>query len=191
MITSATDTQRLIPDRTNLLKSEPGEARIDTYCLSGHDSAGTRARGARNTPRPVKQISLRTGQLSEQATVNDDSTSTTTPMTFDDKSEKFKLFEDLFHTIIKMQSAINEQMKNNHFHSLLRKGSLQTFRNENSTNRQTLENVLVIFRRNFVKPDTQATAKHKGHRLIFDPNTMKLSDLLFRRTEPVRHKSVW
>ena len=46
----------------------------------------------------------------------------TTPMTFDGKSEKFELFEDLFHTMIKMQPTMTEQMKINHFHSLLRKG---------------------------------------------------------------------
>ena len=99
-------------------------------------------------------------------------------MTFDGKSEKFELFEDLFHTMIKMQPEMTEQMKINHFHSLLRKNALQTFRNINSTNRQTLEDVLVIFRRKYVKPESQATAKHKWHRLVFDPNTMKLPDFL-------------
>ena len=102
----------------------------------------------------------------------------TTRMTFDGKSEKFDLFEDLFHTMTKMQLAMMEQMKINHFHSLLRKGALQTFRNINSINRQTLEDVLVIFRRKYVKPESQATAKHKWHRLTFDPNTMKLLDFL-------------
>ena len=102
----------------------------------------------------------------------------TTPMTFDGESEKFELFEDLFHTMIKMQPAMTEQMKINHFHSLLRKGALQTFRNINSINRQTLEDVLIIFRRKYVKPESQATAKHKWHRLTFDPNTMKLPDFL-------------
>ena len=87
----------------------------------------------------------------------------TTPMTFDGKSKKFQLFEDLFHTMIKMQPTMKEQMKINHFHSLLRKGALQTFRNINSINRQTLEDVLVIFRRKYVKPESQATAKHKWH----------------------------
>ena len=99
-------------------------------------------------------------------------------MTFDGKSEKFELFEDLFHTMIKMQPEMTEQMKITHFHSLLRKNALQTFRNINSTNRQTLEDVLVIFRRKYVKPESQATAKHKWHRLVFDPNTMKLPDFL-------------
>ena len=99
-------------------------------------------------------------------------------MTFDGKSEKFELFEDLFHTMIKMQPETTEQMKINHFHSLLRKNALQTFRNISSSNRQTLEDVLVIFRRKYVKPESQATAKHKWHRLVFDPNTMKLPDFL-------------
>ena len=99
-------------------------------------------------------------------------------MTFDGKSEKFELFEDLFHTMIKMQPEMVEQMKINHFHSLLRKNALQTFRNISSSNRQTLEDVLVIFRRKYVKPESQATAKHKWHRLVFDPNTMKQPDFL-------------
>ena len=102
----------------------------------------------------------------------------TTPMTFDGKSKKFELFEDLFHTMIKMQPTMTEQMKINHFHSLLRNGALQTFRNINSINRQTLEDVLVIFRRKYVKPESQATAKHKWHRLTFDPSTKKLPDFL-------------
>ena len=58
-----------------------------------------------------------------------------TPRTFDGKNEKFELFEDLFHTMIKMQPAVTEHMKINPFHSLLRKGALQTFRNINSINR--------------------------------------------------------
>ena len=103
---------------------------------------------------------------------------TTNPMTFDGKTEKLELFEDLFHTMIKMQPAMTEQMKINHFHSLLRKGALQTFRNINTINRQTLKDVLVIFRRKYVKPESQAAAKNKWHRLIFDPNTMKLPDFL-------------
>ena len=102
----------------------------------------------------------------------------TTPMTFDGKSEKFELFEDLFHTMNKMQPAMTEQMKINHFHSLLRKSALQTFKNINSINRQTLADVLVIFRRKYVNPESQATAKHKWHRLTFDPNTIKLPDFL-------------
>ena len=35
-----------------------------------------------------------------------------------------------------------------------------------------------MFRRKYVKPETQATAKHKWHKLTFDPNTKPLSDFL-------------
>ena len=101
-----------------------------------------------------------------------------TTLTFDGKSGKFELFEDLFHTMIKMQPDMTETMKINHFHSLLRKNALQTFRNINTANRQTLEDILAVFRRKYVKPESQATAKHKWHRLVFDPNTIKLPDFL-------------
>ena len=102
----------------------------------------------------------------------------TTTLTFDGKSEKFELFEDLFHTMIKMQPDMTETMKINHFHSLLRKNALQTFRNINTANRHTLEDIPAVFRRKYVKPESQATAKHKWHRLVFDANTMKLPDFL-------------
>ena len=63
----------------------------------------------------------------------------TTTLTFDGKSEKLQLFEDLFRTMIKMHPDMTETMKINHFLSLLRTSALQTFRNINSANRQTLE----------------------------------------------------
>ena len=100
----------------------------------------------------------------------------TTALTIDGKSEKFELFEDLFHTMIKMHPKMTETMKINYFHSLLRKNTLETFRNINSANRQTLEDILAVFRKKYVKPESQATAKHKWHKLVFDPNTMKLPD---------------
>ena len=99
-------------------------------------------------------------------------------MTFDGNSEKFELFEDLSHTMIKMQPEMSEQMKINHFHSRLMKNALQTFKNISTANRQILEDVLIISRRKYVKPESQATAKHKWHRLVFDPNTITLQDFL-------------
>ena len=71
----------------------------------------------------------------------------TTTLTFDGKSEKFELFEDLFHTMIRMQPDMTEAKKINHFHSLLRKNALETFRNIITANRQTLEDILAVFRR--------------------------------------------
>ena len=38
--------------------------------------------------------------------------------------------------------------------------------------------MLSVLRREYVKPESQATAKHKWHKLTFDPNTKSLSDFL-------------
>ena len=97
---------------------------------------------------------------------------------FDGKNEKFELFEDLFHTMLKMQPDMAEAMKVNHFHSHLRKEALQTFKNIQRTSRTTLEDVLVIFRRKYVKPQSVATAKHRWHRLTFDPSGQSLPEFL-------------
>ena len=56
--------------------------------------------------------------------------------------------------------------------------ALQTFRIINTASRPTLEGILAVFCRKYVKPEMQPTAKHKWHRLVFDPNTMKLPDFL-------------
>ena len=97
---------------------------------------------------------------------------------FDGKNEKFELFEDLFHTMLKMQPDMTEALKINHFHAQLRKEALQTIRNISATNMKTLDDVLIVFRRNYVKPESQAAAKHKRHKVTFDPNTRTLSDFL-------------
>ena len=102
----------------------------------------------------------------------------TNTLIFDGKNEKFELFEDLFHTMLKMQPEMTETMKINLFHAHLRKEALQTFRNISAVNKKTLDDVLIVFRRKYVKPESQATAKHKWHKLTFDPNTKSLPDFL-------------
>ena len=97
---------------------------------------------------------------------------------FDGKNEKFQLFDDIFHTMLKMQPEMTETMKITHFHANLSKDALQTFRNISASNKQTLDDVLIVFRRKFVKPESQATANHKWHKLTFDPNTKSLPDFL-------------
>ena len=74
-------------------------------------------------------------------------------MTFDGKSEKFELFENLFHTMITMLPEMSKQIKINIFHSLLPKNAPKTFRNISKANRQTLEDVLIIFRRKTSNPN--------------------------------------
>ena len=102
----------------------------------------------------------------------------TNTLIFDGKNEKFELFEDLFHTMLKMQPEMTEAIKINHFHAHLRNQALQTFRNISALNKKTLDDVLIVFRRKYVKPESQATAKHKWHKLTFDPNTKSLPDFL-------------
>ena len=102
----------------------------------------------------------------------------TKTLIFDGKNEKFELFEDLFHTMLKMQPEMTEAMKINHFHAHLQKEALQTFRNISAINKKTLDDVLIVFRRKYVKPESQATAKDKWHKITFDPNTKSLPDFL-------------
>ena len=102
----------------------------------------------------------------------------TITLIFDGEREKFEIFEDLFHTMLKMQSDMTEAMKINHCHAHLRKEALQTFRNISASNKKTLDDVLIVFRRKYVKPESQATTKHNWHKLTFDPNTKSLPDFL-------------
>ena len=94
---------------------------------------------------------------------------TTTMPTFDGKSEKFELFEDLFQTSLKIRNQLTEEDKTNYFHSLMRSDALQVFKNITSPNRETLGEFLTVFRRKFMKPQSMATAEHKFQRLFFNP----------------------
>ena len=103
---------------------------------------------------------------------------TTTMPTIDGKSEKFELFEDLFQTCLKIHNQLTEEDKINYFHSLMRGDALQTFKNITSPNRENLGEILTVFRRKYVKPQSMATAKHKFQRLVFKPANQKLIDFL-------------
>ena len=49
--------------------------------------------------------------------------------------------------------------------------------------KRTLDDVLIVFRQKYVKPESQATSKHKWHKLTFDPNTKSLPDFLAELNE--------
>ena len=83
-----------------------------------------------------------------------------------EKNEKVEYFEDLFHTTLKMQPHLTEDMKINHFHAHLRGLALKTFKNIQRTSTTTLEDILVVFRRKYVKPKSSASAKPRFDRLI-------------------------
>ena len=60
----------------------------------------------------------------------------------------------------------------------MRGDALQTFKNITSPNRESLGEMLTVFRRKYVKPQSMATAKHKFQRLVFNPANQKLIDFL-------------
>ena len=169
------------------------------YCSSGISSGKQKkARStsqphfrSENTPATVEpdQILLALQQLatnSNSANVNNNSNRIsklpkslmTTMPTFDGKSEKFELFEDLFQTSLKIHNQLTEEDKINYFHSLMRGDALQTFKNIDSPNRENLTEILTVFRRKYVKSQSMASAKHKFQQLVFNPANQKLIDFL-------------
>ena len=169
------------------------------YCSSGISSG--KQKKARSTSQPqfrsentpeiteADQILLALQQLatsSNSAIVDNNSNRIsklpnslrTTMPTFDGKSEKFELFEDLFQTSLKIHNQLTEEDKIYYFHSLMRGDALQTFKNIDSPNRENLTEILTVFRRKYVKPQSMATAKHKFQQLVFNPAKPKLIDFL-------------
>ena len=63
---------------------------------------------------------------------------TTTMPTFDGKSEKVELFEDLFQTSLKIHNQLTEEDRINYFHFLMRGDAPQTFKNNNGPTRENL-----------------------------------------------------
>ena len=53
-----------------------------------------------------------------------------------------------------------------------------TFKNITSPDREILGEILTVFRRKYVKPQSMATANHKFQRLVFNPANQKLIDFL-------------
>ena len=105
----------------------------------------------------------------------------TTKPTFDGKHEKFKLFEDLFPTSLKIHNQLTEGDRINYFHFLMRRDGLQTFKHIKGPTRENLGEILVVFRRKYVKPQSMATAKHKYHKYqkhVFNPANRKMVDFL-------------
>ena len=103
---------------------------------------------------------------------------TTRMPTFDGKSEKIELFEDLFQKNLKIHNQLTEEDKINYFHSLMRGDALQFFKNITIPNRENLGENLTVFHRKYVKPQSMATAKHKFQRLVFNTANQELSDFL-------------
>ena len=183
MLTGAKDQTRNCHDMTGVHEEVP-------YCSPSTSSGKQKENRStsqpqfrnENTPATIEadQILLALQQLTNNNNSanfhnNNNRTSklpkslTTTMPTFDGKSEKFELFEDLFQTSLKFHNQLTDEDRINYFHSLMRGDALQTFKNINGPTREHLREVLAVFRRKYVKPQSIATAKHKFQKLVFNP----------------------
>ena len=134
----------------------------------------TKARSQSQPPSKERPVAART------LFATDKNDSTTLPMpkaltaslpTFDGKSEKFELFEDLFRNNIKMYPHLTEIQKINYFHSLLRGDALQAFCNIEDTKKDSLDEIMTIFKRRFGDYLSMAKARCEWDALKFDLRT--------------------
>ena len=103
---------------------------------------------------------------------------TTKMPTFDGKSKKFELYEDLFQTSLKFLKQLTEEVKINYLQSLMSSDALHTFKNITSPNRENLGEIMTVFRGKYVKFQAVSKAKHKFQRLVFNRANQKLIDFL-------------
>ena len=60
----------------------------------------------------------------------------------------------------------------------MRGDALQTFKNINGPTRENLGEILAVFRRKYVKPQSLSTAKHNFQKFVFNPANQKFVDFL-------------
>ena len=99
-----------------------------------------------------------------------------TEMASDNKTAKFDLFENHIDSRIKVQK-VTENLEREHFRYQLLKNYLQTLRTIETTNHQTLEDVLIALNRSRNRNDSQAKAKNNWNRPVLDPTTKKPPDV--------------
>ena len=128
--------------------------------------------------RPVVARTLFTSEKGDSTTLPMPKALTASLPTFDGKSEKFELFEDLSRNNIKMYPHLTEIQKINYFHSLLRGDALQAFYNIEDTKKDSLDEIMTIFKRRFGDYLSTAKARCEWDALRFDPSNQKLHEFL-------------
>ena len=194
MVTGAKERHDMVTGATEQIPSQH-----DTYCSPGTSSLKQKKNRSTSQPQFRSENTRATIEadqflLALQQLANNNNSAnfpnninrisklpkslTTTMPTFDGKSEKFELFEDLFPTSLKIHIQLTEEDRIKNLHSLMRGDALQTFKNINGPTRENLQEILPVFRRKYVKSQSMATAKHKFQKLVFNPANQKLVDFL-------------
>ena len=83
-----------------------------------------------------------------------------------------------FQTSLKIHNQLTEDDKINYFLSLMKEEALQTVKNIIDPTRENLGEVVAVFRRKYVLPQSMARAKQKFQKLDFIPAKLKLVDVL-------------
>ena len=98
---------------------------------------------------------------------------TTTMSTFDEKSEKFELFEDLFQRSLKIYNKLTEENKINYIHSFISSDALQTFKNITNHNREILGEILAVFCRKYSGPPAINRVNNEVDQHFGSPNLIQ------------------
>ena len=128
--------------------------------------------------RPVIAKTLFASEKNDSTTLPMPKALTASLPTFDGKSDKFELFQDLFRNNIKMYPHLTEHQKINYFHSLLRGDALQAFCNIEDSKKDSLDDIMTIFKRRFGDSLSMAKTRCEWDSLEFDPATQKLHKFL-------------
>ena len=129
---------------------------------------------------PVNQIALAIEKLanknSSQSLFHPKNTITFNAK--NEKNEKTEYVEDIFHTTLRMQPNLTEDMKIIHFYADLSGFGAQDIQEHTTNPKHDFRRHTQILKRKYVKPETSASAKHSFNRLSFDPENQKLPDFL-------------
>ena len=152
MVTGATERSRNCHDMTGVHK-EVTSCSLNTFSgeqKKNHSTSQPQLR-SENTPATIEadQILLALQQLANNNNSanfhnNNNRISklpkslTTTMPTFDGKSQKFELFEDLLQTRLKIHNQLTEEDRINYFHPLMRGDAFRTYKNINGPTGENL-----------------------------------------------------
>ena len=87
-------------------------------------------------------------------------------------------FENFSGKSLQIHNQLREEERTHYFNSLMRGDALQTLKNLSILSRESLAEILTVFHRKYMKPQSMATVKHKFQPLVSNPVNQKLIDFL-------------